>query len=170
MQKEKLAEYAAATGKAAGRTTRNDDDEQCMQTDEVRSWMEAAIDETKRGKLLRKALLRILASDGIDTSTIILDADLSTKQQQETPEHNILPHTANLRRLIDTPALKQIGAWVDQLLDAAGGYNDFLDQALDAMIDNAGNESIGVQMVSRILQVSGHLPIPKFLLNSAGRG
>jgi hypothetical protein len=126
--------------------------------DQVVSWVEAGINAIYRRKDVRQALLTALQKDAIDTNKIILDADLPQEQERSVA----FSGAVNLRRLLDTPSLREGSALVDRILDFIGGHYDGLDQVVDKFIyANVDDETaVGKAFASTLLRASGKVNIP----------
>lgn len=101
----------------------------CVSTPLVLPWIEAGLDALHRGQDLNTALLRAVARDDYDPSTLILDAVWTPA----TPAVRDGPSTLNLRTLLDRPLTHQLSHVLDRVVDATGGYIDALDQRVDAL-------------------------------------
>jgi len=146
-------------------------DGSCLQsTDDVVAWLEAGIDALHKKKDLRAALLKALQEDQVDTSQIILDADLGGDAASTFDARST---SVNLRQLIDTPTLHQGSVVIDRLLDWVGGKHDGLDDALDkfvyAKVPSHDDRAVSRALVAYLLQKAGGVEIPRSLLqNKAG--
>lgn len=169
-----------ASETSASAQTASKDFLDCVLTQSVVPWVEAGLDALERKKDIRSALLHRLAMEAIDTSHIILDADLddsfSTVNAAKLRQKLTRPQqTVSLRRLLAMPITTQFAPTiVDGVLDLVSGYNDALDQVLDSIIvahqtalAATGDESvdvdrssIGKELVHRLLEVAGKVQLP----------
>jgi hypothetical protein len=178
---DEVSKFLASDNSASAQTASKDYSD-CVQTQSVVPWIEVGLDALERKKDIRPALLRRLAMESIDTSHIILDADLDDsfdsvnaaklRQKLSRPQD-----TVSLRRLLAMPITTQFAPTiVDRALDLVSGYNDALDQVLDSIIvahqtalaandddnDDTDRSSIGKELIHRLLELAGkvQLPIP----------
>jgi hypothetical protein len=178
---EEVSKSLASESSASAQTASKDYSD-CVLTQSVVPWVEVGLDALERKKDVRAALLHRLAMENIDTSRIILDADLddsfSSVNAAKLRQKLARPQQAvSLRRLLGMPVTTQFAPTiVDGVLDLISGYNDALDQVLDSIIvahqtalaasgdENVDSDrsSIGKELIYRLLELSGkvQLPIP----------
>lgn len=125
----------------------------CWTQEEVESIVEEGLLALQTGRDLRNVLRKKVLELDASTTFIILDADLPPSLPK-IPEAS----SVNLRRLVDTPLLQQVGPAVDQLVDLGGGYNDDLDQWLDSLAGT--RESVGDVFVTYLLKASSQVEVP----------
>jgi hypothetical protein len=97
---------------------------------------------------LRKATLEFDS-----TTELILDADLPPLHKKEDGLASTVIH---LRDIIDSPLLIQSMDWIDDFVDLVGGYNEKLDQYLDAL---ANKNSVGEVLVEGLLKRAGRVNV-----------
>lgn len=150
----------------------------------VGSWLQAGLDAMDRQMDVRAALIRALHGDDIDTSALILDADLpiSTSDDHETahgnddmlniPHPNQQPPSMNyLRHWLDSATLHESSILVDWFLDwisgKVDGLDDFLDRRVYAKVPN--DKAVGKSVADLILQIASRIPVPPIVhRNKAG--
>lgn len=125
----------------------------CLSSDDVIDIVEEGLGALQLGASLRNVMRKKIMELDPSVKSIILDADL-TPPIPKIPDRE----TTNLRRLLETPLVLQLGSGIDHLVELAGGYNDQLDQWLDSVA--GGRESIGEMVVRRLLEKSGKVEIP----------
>lgn len=171
-----LSKSLASESSASAQTTSTDYSD-CVLTQSVVPWVEVGLDALERKKDVQAALLHRLAMENIDTSRIILDADLDDsfssvnaaklRQKLARPQQ-----TVSLRRLLAMSVTTQFAPTiVDGVLDLVSGYNDALDQVLDSIIvahqtalaasgdENVESDrsSIGKELIYRLLELAGKI-------------
>jgi len=144
----------------------------CLESpqDRILPWLEAGLEAIYRHQDLRGALLQALQRDGVDTTHIILDADLPRSSRQTAPQRG---GTVNLRQVLDTPTLHQGSVVVDRLLDGISGHYDALDDLLDKWVyarvsgDDDDDRAVGRALVASLLRAAGkvEVPVPPSLLH-----
>lgn len=157
---EAVAEITAKTTSTASSHYDSDESSDCLKSaDQVLPWMEAGLDAIHHNKDVRSALLRAWEATSVDSSKLILDADLSQAPRRKEP---IVPNRVNLRNLIDTPTLHESSMVVDWLLDWVSGKHDGLDDFLDKYVYASvpDDKAVGKEAVARLLQAAGKVDIP----------
>jgi hypothetical protein len=125
----------------------------CIDEEQLMGLIDEGLLALLRRADLRDVLQRKVLELDPSAESVILDADFPMMQQR-IPERKSI----NLRRVLDTSLLVETIAWVDQLVEMIGGYNDRFDQFLDSMA--SGRESVGEIVVRRLLEESGRVEIP----------
>ena len=160
---------SASTNRSQAPHHHNDnDDTACLQSiRDVLPWLQAGLEAVYKKQDVRQALLEALEADGIDTSRILLDADLKNHKDPAT-----LPpsSTINLRQVLDQPTLHEWSVVVDRFLDWVSGRNDSLDELLDQWVyahvpsETDDDRVVGRKLVSLLLREAGRVEIPAALL------
>jgi hypothetical protein len=118
-----------------------------MTKEKVVALVNAGLDALYRQQDLRQ----VLGVNEDDANPVAMDA--AWKPAQET-----YPESINLRRVIDTPLLKKTAQWIDNALDLAGGYSDYVDSKIDALTQ--GRDEFGAVLVDYLLRQSGKVRVP----------
>ncbi|KAG7354820.1 hypothetical protein IV203_004176 [Nitzschia inconspicua] len=104
---------------------------------------------------VREALHKTTLQYSDSSVEVILDADLpASHNNKETFLSS--NYVINLRDVIESPLLIKSMDWIDALVDLMGGYNDKVDQYLDAL---AGRNSVGEVVVENVLKRAGLLNV-----------
>ncbi|KAG7337739.1 hypothetical protein IV203_015455 [Nitzschia inconspicua] len=103
---------------------------------------------------VREALHKTTLQYSDSSVEVILDADLPASHNNK--ETFLASNVINLRDVIESPLLIKSMDWIDALVDLMGGYNDKVDQYLDAL---AGRNSVGEVVVENVLKRAGLLNV-----------
>jgi hypothetical protein len=143
---------------------------------QVLAWLDAGLEAMHNSAAqtdVRTALRQALQAYDIDTSTLILDADLtassssSSQQPSQTGRprrpNNVLPSTINLGQLLDTPTLHESAVLMDYVLQWIHSLHyDVVDDLLDAHVYSKVPDdvpTIGPVAVDYVLQRAGQVDI-----------
>jgi hypothetical protein len=143
---------------------------------QVLAWLDAGLEAMHNSAAqtdVRTALRQALQDYDIDTSTLILDADLtassssSSQQPSQTGRprrpNNVPPSTINLGQLLDTPTLHESAVLMDYVLQWIHSLHyDVVDDLLDAHVYSKVPDdvpAIGPVAVDYVLQRAGQVDI-----------
>ena len=121
-------------------------------SEDVIPWIEAGLDALYRHQSVRQAILQAVQNSNVNTTGLILDADLEPPSPPRTTSK-----TTSLRQILDRLPLHVVAAVVNTLTDYVSGYHDGLDQYLDSLGDN----DVGRVAVQRILCAAGAVSVEK---------
>mmetsp|Transcript_14316 Transcript_14316/g.17265 ORF Transcript_14316/g.17265 Transcript_14316/m.17265 type:complete len:240 (-) Transcript_14316:33-752(-) len=138
-------------------------DDNCIQPSDVEWLVDEGLDALERKRDLRSVLVKLLRSlDAESANNVILDAMLPWKPPHKPPAKDKI----NLRQIMDTPLLSQQSPhWIDFAVDQVSGHIDFLDQAIDNILQGQGkdDDSVGKVLVANILKLAGKVQVPNLL-------
>eukprot|EP00980_Cylindrotheca_fusiformis_P023609 scaffold10671_cov131-Cylindrotheca_fusiformis.AAC.7 len=129
-------------------------DDKCVDEELVLSLVEEGIEALQRKANLRNFLRKRAMELDPSAQSIILDADLPVVQPP-IPEPDVLL----LRRVLDSPIIFEFIDLIDKVVEASGGYNENLDQYLDAIAGSA-RASIGEIVIEKALEKSEQIEFP----------
>lgn len=145
-------------------TTTTNKDECMKDLNRVISWLEAGIMAVDQKQDRRRALFQALEKDGIDTSQIILDADLEDNNMDSNKSSSTEFKSVNLRQLLDTPTLHEGSYVIDNFLEWISGRSDgldgFLDKVVFANVPDSGERAVSRTFVKFLLKMAGHVEVP----------
>jgi hypothetical protein len=146
------------------------------QDEQVLAWLDAGLEalHNSANKMdVGMALRQALQADDIDTSTLILNDDLTSSSsrpsdktaRQQRPNHaSAPPSTINLGRLLDIPTLHESAVLLDYILQWIHGLHyDMVDDFLDAHLYSKVPDhvtAVGPVAVEYVLQLAGQVEIP----------
>ena len=136
----------------------------CIQTEQAEAIVEAAMRAFERKQDLRRAILTAMSRQGIDTSTIILDAILGDGQEGMTLASQALSKSKGdieltWRQVLDNPITKSITqSWLPFAVDVVGGYSDRLDEWLDSSIPV--EDLASGKILTSFLEIAGEHKLP----------